>query len=67
MKKELYIWDMNNTQTHNTMNNSITPAQLADIQATKTTDLMGLCANAPSDIPIVKAAHAEIMKRLFKK
>ena len=20
MKKELYIWDMNNTQTHNTMN-----------------------------------------------
>jgi hypothetical protein len=67
MKKELYIWDMNNTQTHNTMNHSLTPAQLADIQATKTTDLMGLCANAPSDLPIVKAAHAEIMKRLFKK
>jgi hypothetical protein len=58
---------MNNTQTHNTMNHSLTPAQLADIQATKTTDLMGLCANAPSDLPIVKAAHAEIMKRLFKK
>ena len=57
---------MNNTQTHNTMNHSLTPAQLADIQATKTTDLMGLCANAPSDLPIVKAAHAEIMKRLFK-
>jgi hypothetical protein len=66
MKTLFYLWDMNETQTPNTMNISLTTSQLEDIKQTDTWVLIDICANCPVHLPMWEACNDELKNRLCK-
>lgn len=57
---------MNETQTPNTMNISLTTSQLEDIKQTDTWVLIDICANCPVHLPMWEACNDELKNRLCK-